>query len=123
MPKNIFFKTFSIQKATNQTALPFPTTNSIGDAMVVGIWVRRSGTIAETGGTISTDTVKNGHLTLVSNGITMFDPLPVDIIASTNELTGSFFPIDLNNIDWLKTKVDTNNRDAAAIEFIFKYVK
>jgi len=90
---------------------------TLKDEMIVGIWVRR------TGETISSDVVKNGVLTLVSNGLTMFDPLPLDVIASVNELTGSFFPIELNNIDWLKTKVGTLNTVAAQIEIVFKYVK
>jgi hypothetical protein len=121
MAKNIYYKSMVLSKGVNQKSFKFPTTNSIGNAHVLGVWVRRRGKISETNGEINGDAVLNGNLCLKCEGDTLFDPLPLDVIATVNELSGQFFPIELNNVDWLGSEIKYDATQAAEIEFVLKY--
>ncbi|MEN9611212.1 MAG: hypothetical protein RLZZ628_2026 [Bacteroidota bacterium] len=123
MSNNVYYKTMTATKAANQKVLKFPSSNTIGSAHILGCWIRRNGKVAESEGEICTDAVKNGHLTLKSHGETVFDPLPVDIIATVNELSGAFFSIELSNIDWLGSEIKYDAPVNAEIEVVFKFLK
>jgi hypothetical protein len=123
MAKNIYYKSMVLSKGGNQKSFKFPTSNTIGNAHIIGVWVRRKGKTSETNGEINSDAVSNGQFCLKCEGDTLFDPLPMDIVATVNELSGQFFPIELDNVDWLGSEIKYNIAQAAEIEMVFKYVK
>jgi hypothetical protein len=122
MPKNIFYKTLSLTKVAGTANIKFPTPNPIEKNHIIGFWMRRRGKVLETGSEITTDVVKDACLVLKRAGVTHFDPLPIEIIMTTNELTGTFYPIDMDGIDWLGSEIQTGNLLPAQIEIVVKYI-